>query len=86
MIYHSLVQNFLEMILLILVLSIFGGIIYALDTEPQTITNEQRVSFPKRLYSKACLENKEVIVIRDDVIFNIDSNGKPIRCESKNNE
>jgi len=86
MIYRNLVQNFLEMILLILVLSIFSGIIYVLDAEPETITNEQRVSFPKRLYSKACLENKEVIVIRNDVIFNIDSNGKPIRCEGKNDE
>ena len=80
---HMFCRNCLEIILLMLFLSIFVGIVCALDAEPQTIKNRQTISFPKRLYSKVCLENKEVIVIRDNVIFNIDSNGKPIHCEGK---
>ena len=79
------------LLILVILFCAFGpGILYILTHPQEQFIYHKVISklqvFPKRLYSKACLENKEVIVIRDNVIFNIDFNGKPIYCESRNDE
>lgn len=79
------------LLVLVILFCAFGpGILYILTHPQEQFIYHKVISklqvFPKRLYSKACLENKEVIVIRDNVMFNLDSNGRPIRCEGKNNE
>ena len=76
------------LLIFVILFCAFGpGILYILTHLEEQHIYHKEISklhvFPKRLYHKSCLENKEIIVIRDNVMFNLDSNGKPIYCESK---